>query len=197
MVGKSSILMRYTDDLFSQSYIMSIGVDFKYKTVEINGKRLRLQIWDTAGQDRFRTITAAYYRGAEGIIIVYSVDSNESFQNTHSWLADMNKHVEQKIPVALVGNKCDLVSERQVTSDMGRKYAEEHNCLYFETSAKTGNGINQLFTSIASEILRHKEEPVAATEFTRPSAATQNEKSGHSTTTQVSDTKPKGKCCGH
>ncbi|KAK2949112.1 putative GTP-binding protein YPTM1 [Blattamonas nauphoetae] len=155
MVGKSSILMRYTDDLFSQSYIMSIGVDFKYKTVEVHGKKLKLQIWDTAGQDRFRTITAAYYRGAEGIIIVYSVNSRESFENIQQWLVDMNKHVNRAIPVILVGNKADLIAEREVPTELGKRYAHENGYLFIETSAKTGSGITELFDKLALEVVNN------------------------------------------
>jgi len=107
-VGKSCLLLRFADDSFTDSYISTIGVDFRFRTVTIDNKTVKLQIWDTAGQERFRTITSAYYRGAHGIIMVYDVTNYESFEHVEEWLNEVNKHASESTLKLLVGNKADL-----------------------------------------------------------------------------------------
>merc|ERR1712157_499578 len=116
-VGKSCLLLRFADDSFTDSYISTIGVDFRFRTVNIDMKTVKLQIWDTAGQERFRTITSAYYRGAHGIIMVYDVTNSESFEHVEEWLSEVNRHASETTKKLLVGNKCDLESERAVQKE--------------------------------------------------------------------------------
>ncbi|KAA6399432.1 MAG: putative rab family small GTPase [Streblomastix strix] len=113
-VGKSNLLLRFADDLFTDSYIATIGVDFKFRTVEIDGKMIKLQIWDTAGQERFRTITYSYYRGAHGIVIVYDCTDQLTFHKVSTWISDADKYVNENVAKLMLGNKCDLVQRKQI-----------------------------------------------------------------------------------
>merc|ERR1712083_1266763 len=113
-VGKSCLLLRFADDIYTESYISTIGVDFKIRTVELDGKTIKLQIWDTAGQERFRTITSSYYRGAHGIIIVYDITDVESFNNVRQWLFEIDRFASEHVNKLLVGNKSDLDQKRCV-----------------------------------------------------------------------------------
>ncbi|KAL4341336.1 hypothetical protein GQ457_08G012770 [Hibiscus cannabinus] len=107
-VGKSCLLLRFSDGSFTTSFITTIGIDFKIRTVELDGKRIKLQIWDTAGQERFRTITTAYYRGAMGILLVYDVTDESSFNNIRNWIRNIEQHASDNVNKILVGNKADM-----------------------------------------------------------------------------------------
>merc|ERR1712139_210872 len=106
-VGKSCLLLRFSDDSFTPSFITTIGIDFKIRTIELDGRRIKLQIWDTAGQERFRTITTAYYRGAMGILLVYDVTDEESFANINTWMHAIKQHASDSVNKVLLGNKAD------------------------------------------------------------------------------------------
>ncbi|KAL0401006.1 UNVERIFIED_CONTAM: Ras-related protein RIC1 [Sesamum latifolium] len=121
-VGKSCLLLRFADDSYLDSYISTIGVDFKIRTVEQDGKTIKLQIWDTAGQERFRTITSSYYRGAHGIIIVYDVTDQESFNNVKQWLNEIDRYASENVNKLLVGNKCDLADNRAVPYETAKAF---------------------------------------------------------------------------
>eukprot|EP01099_Mayorella_cantabrigiensis_P000865 TRINITY_DN1367_c0_g1_i3.p1 TRINITY_DN1367_c0_g1~~TRINITY_DN1367_c0_g1_i3.p1 ORF type:complete len:210 (-),score=45.88 TRINITY_DN1367_c0_g1_i3:386-958(-) len=111
-VGKSCLLLRFSDDSFTPSFITTIGIDFKIRTIELDGKRIKLQIWDTAGQERFRTITTAYYRGAMGILLVYDVTDEKSFQNIRNWIRNIEQHATESVNKMLIGNKCDMIDKK-------------------------------------------------------------------------------------
>ena len=111
--GKSCLLLRFADDAFTDSYITTIGVDFRFKTIPVEQKTVKLQIWDTAGQERFRTITSAYYRGADGIILVYDICDRESFSHVEDWLNEVSRYVNESTSKILLGNKCDMTAERR------------------------------------------------------------------------------------
>jgi len=151
-VGKSCLLLRFSDDSFTTSFITTIGIDFKIKTIELDGKRIKLQIWDTAGQERFRTITTAYYRGAMGILLVYDVTDEQSFQNIRNWIRNIEQHAADNVDKILVGNKCDMISEKVVESARGQALADEYSIKFFETSAKSNINVVEGFTSIAQDI---------------------------------------------
>jgi small GTP-binding protein len=113
-VGKTALLIRYADDDFSEALLPTIGIDFKIKTIDLEGKRIKLQIWDTAGQERFRTITQAYYRGAMGILLIYDITSQKSWSNVRNWVRNIEGNAPQTVNKILIGNKCDLASLRRL-----------------------------------------------------------------------------------
>ena len=122
-VGKSSLLLRFASDQFEDSYMTTVGLDFKIRTVEVDGKVVKLQMWDTAGQERFRTITSSYYRGAQGIIVVFAVDDTKSFENVKTWVTEIERYAGEGVVKLLVGNKCDLEA-RTVSKEEAEKFAE-------------------------------------------------------------------------
>jgi len=152
-VGKSCLLRRFWDDTYQESKISTIGVDFQVKTVDINGKRIKLQIWDSAGQERFRTIASAYYRGAHGIGVVFDVTDEKSFRNVKYWLDEIDEHGCDSVQRLLVGNKTDLVDEREVAQGEAEDFAAERNMTYVETSAKTAENVVDAFVTMAREVL--------------------------------------------
>lgn len=163
-VGKSCLLLRFADDTYTESYISTIGVDFKIRTIELDGKTIKLQIWDTAGQERFRTITSSYYRGAHGIIVVYDVTDNESFNNVKQWLHEIDRYACESVNKLLVGNKSDLTTKRVVSTDQGKEFADSLGIEFLETSAKTSTNVEQAFLTMASQIKdRMKTQPASAT----------------------------------
>ncbi|KAJ1451194.1 ras family-domain-containing protein [Pelagophyceae sp. CCMP2097] len=151
-VGKTSLLLRYANDTFSSTFITTIGIDFKIKTIDLDGKRVKLQIWDTAGQEQFRTITRSYFRGAQGIVLVYDITDRGTFNSVRSWMAQISDHADAQVNRVLVANKCDYESARQVSIEEGQKLAEEYNVRFFETSAKNDVNVTECFTTIAREV---------------------------------------------
>jgi len=156
-VGKSCLLLRFADDNFTDSYISTIGVDFRFRTVTIEGKTVKLQIWDTAGQERFRTITSAYYRGADGIIMVYDVTSQESFEHVEEWLSEVDRYANENTAKLLVGNKADLVDDKEVSEDVARRFADKLGIQLIETSAKTATNVESAFLTMAKELIKSRE----------------------------------------
>ena len=152
-VGKTCFLLRYAENSFVANHLLTIGIDFKIKVIEIEGKNIKLQIWDTAGQDRFRTITKTYYKGSHGVILVYDVCDERSFGNVKNWVNQIEQNAKSSICKVLVGNKCDK-AERVITEEQGRKLAEEYNMKFYETSAKTGQNVEEAFTYLTGEILK-------------------------------------------
>jgi len=150
-VGKSCLLLRFADDKWTDSYISTIGVDFKIRTIELDQKTIKLQIWDTAGQERFRTISSTYYRGAHGIIVVYDVTNKPSFDNVARWLTEIDKYAREGVNKLLVGNKCDL-EDREVSKEEGKAFAESKGIPFLETSAKVGTFVDTAFLMMAHEI---------------------------------------------
>ena len=154
-VGKSSLILRYTEETFNSKLVNSIGVDFKMKKKEIDGKVIKVQIWDTAGHERFRSITYSYYRGANAIIIVFDLSDKKSFISITEWLKQIEKHAKENVFKFLVGNKSDLVEQRKISYDEAKQYADEHELPYIETSAKEGININELFDSSIKSFLNN------------------------------------------
>ncbi|XP_035755566.1 ras-related protein Rab-10 [Egretta garzetta] len=131
-----------------------IWIDFKIKTVELQGKKIKLQIWDTAGQERFHTITTSYYRGAMGIMLVYDITNAKSFENISKWLRNIDEHANEDVERMLLGNKCDMEDKRVVPKAKGEQIAREHGIRFFETSAKANINIEKAFLTLAEDILR-------------------------------------------
>jgi len=156
-VGKSSILLRFTDDDFDEDQSATIGVDFKIKMLELGGKRLNLTIWDTAGQEKFRSLTSSYYRGTHGIALVYDVTKRESFENINVWLKEIEIYATKPgVAKLLIGNKVDL-SNRTVSAEEGQNFAREKQMMYVECSAKTRLGISHAFEELVLKILEKPE----------------------------------------
>jgi len=151
-VGKSCLLLRFADDTYTESYISTIGVDFKIRTIELNGKTIKLQIWDTAGQERFRTITSSYYRGAHGIIVVYDITDQVSFNNVKQWLQEIDRYACENVNKLLVGNKNDLTNKRVVDTNTAKEFADGLGIPFLETSAKNATNVEQAFLTMAGEI---------------------------------------------
>jgi len=151
-VGKSCLLLRFADDTYTESYISTIGVDFKIRTIEQDQKTVKLQIWDTAGQERFRTITSSYYRGAHGIIIVYDVTDRESFNNVKHWITEIDKYAAEGVNKLLVGNKSDLQSKKVVSYDEAKDLADSLGVQFLETSAKNAHNVEEAFNMMSQEI---------------------------------------------
>ena len=151
-VGKSSILFRYCDDIYTDLYVSTIGVDFKIKTIVYEGKKYKLQIWDTAGQERFKSITSSYYRGSSGIILVFDVSNIDSFKKLKVWLEETEEYAGRTIPTVIIGNKIDFKHKRVVSYEDGMKFAKNINVKYVETSAKNGSGIQKIFETLICEM---------------------------------------------
>ncbi|XP_010452232.1 PREDICTED: ras-related protein RABE1d isoform X1 [Camelina sativa] len=190
-VGKSCLLLRFSDDTFTTSFITTIGIDFKIRTVELDGKRIKLQIWDTAGQERFRTITTAYYRGAMGILLVYDVTDESSFNNIRNWMKNIEQHASDNVNKILVGNKADMdESKRAVPTAKGQALADEYGIKFFETSAKTNLNVENVFLSIAKDIKQRLTE-------TDTKAEPQGIKITKQDTASSSSTTEKPACCSY
>ncbi|KAF7728601.1 GTP-binding protein of the rab [Apophysomyces ossiformis] len=151
-VGKSCLLLRFADDTYTESYISTIGVDFKIRTIELEGKTVKLQIWDTAGQERFRTITSSYYRGAHGIIVVYDVTDQDSFNNVKQWLQEIDRYAAEGVNKLLVGNKSDLTDKKVVETETAKEFADGLSIPFLETSAKSATNVEQAFLTMAKQI---------------------------------------------
>eukprot|EP00392_Amoebophrya_sp_AT5.2_P004677 g4685.t1 len=156
-VGKSCLLLRFADDQFTESYITTIGVDFRFKTISVGGKTVKLQIWDTAGQERFRTITSAYYRGADGIVIVYDSSDRDSFNNVNSWVEEVSKYASASTSMVLVANKSD-VTPAAVPPDEGLQKARQLGLGFVETSAKSGQGVEDAFNLMSDNLIKIRAE---------------------------------------
>ena len=155
-VGKTCVLRRFVENKFLKNHLATIGIDFKTKTLNINNKEIKLKIWDTAGQERFSRITTQYYKGADGIVLVYDVTDDDSYEKIRDWMAQIKANTEKdELGFVLLGNKCD-VEPRVITEEQGNKMAAELNISYFETSALNGQGINEAFEHLAREIMKKK-----------------------------------------
>eukprot|EP01015_Nassula_variabilis_P021889 TRINITY_DN3955_c0_g1_i1.p2 TRINITY_DN3955_c0_g1~~TRINITY_DN3955_c0_g1_i1.p2 ORF type:complete len:226 (-),score=35.77 TRINITY_DN3955_c0_g1_i1:41-679(-) len=152
-VGKSCMLMRYSENNFTSNFFNTIGVDFKIKSVNVENKNVKMQIWDTAGQDRFRTITCSYYRGAHGIIVVYDITDRDSFENVKYWMSEIDKYAQESVNRLLVGNKVDLSDKRKVSYEEGLELARQYKIPFIEASAKNANNIDVSFQTMAKQII--------------------------------------------
>lgn len=152
-VGKTCILFRFSEDAFNTTFISTIGIDFKIKTIELKGKKIKLQIWDTAGQERFHNITTSYYRGAMGIMLVYDITNAKSFDNIAKWLRNIDDHANEDVERMILGNKCDMDDKRVISVERGQSIAKEHKLRFLETSAKTNINVETAFIQLAESIL--------------------------------------------
>ena len=151
-VDKTQLIKRYTKDQFGGVYLTTVGMDFQDKIIEIEDKKIRLQIWDTAGQERFRNVTKSYFQSSQGLVLVYDITDRESFEKLNFWVDNIKNFAPENAKFILVGNKCDLANERKVSYEEGENYAKKFNIKFFESSAKDGTNVNELFFYLANEI---------------------------------------------
>ena len=156
--GKSCLLLRFADQNCHQTYISTIGVDFKIRTVEIGNKTVKLQIWDTAGQEKFRTITSSYYRGAQGIIVVFSVTNEQTFRGVEGWFQEIERYACENVNKMLIGNKCDDIEKRVVDYNVAKAYADRKEVPYLEVSTKNGTNVETAFMTLTEEIVKRMEQ---------------------------------------
>lgn len=152
-VGKTSILSRFTDGKFSANYLATVGLDFFTKDMRFGNKIIRIKIWDTAGTERFRSFATGFYRNAQGILLVYDVNNCDSFDNLKYWLQSIKTHCTEANIIIVIGNKIDL--PREIKKEEAEKYANDNNFKYFETSAKTGEGIEESITYLVEQVLKN------------------------------------------
>lgn len=189
-VGKSCLLRRYADQTFTENYINTIGVDFKVRTLEMNGRLIKLNIWDSAGQERFRTIVNTYYRGAHGICLVYDITDLDSFQKLNEWLQDVTELAEPNAKKIIIGTKKDLEQRRQVKSEQVKSYSETIGVPYIETSSKEGHNVEGAFRYITGLLLEEHESLF-------PSSGDTNNiyLDGNATPVNADQNRKKKKCC--
>ena len=152
-VGKSSLFLRFVDDIWNDTFVPTIGVDFKIKTFNIDEKKIKMQIWDTAGQERFKNIIASYYRGAHGILLIYDVTDKDSFKNLSNWLIEIEKNASKNVLKVLIGNKTDLEDKRAVTYNQGKEFADTYGLKFIETSAKKNLNVTEAFETLGRELM--------------------------------------------
>ena len=157
-VGKSSLFLRFVDDIWNDTFVPTIGVDFKIKTFDIDEKKIKMQIWDTAGQERFKNIIASYYRGAHGILLIYDVTDKDSFKNLSNWIIEIEKNANKNVLKLLIGNKTDLEDKRVITYNQGKEFADGYGLKYIETSAKKNLNVNEAFETLGRELILHSED---------------------------------------
>ena len=200
-VGKSSLLFRFVENVWDDNFVPTIGVDFvrniyliylyilqKLKTLEVNGKKVKLQIWDTAGQERFKNITASYYRGGNGVLVVYDITDRDSFENLNSWLIEIEKNANKNVYKLLIGNKCDLEDKRKVTYQEGKDFATSNGMQFIETSAKNDTKVKDAFELLTQEIIKAS--------ITKDKSLERKEKTVHlSSGASDLSTKQKKGCC--
>ena len=157
-VGKTLIVQKFIDNTFSKSTVNTIGVDLQSKVIDINGKKVKYLIWDTAGEDRMKTMTYSYYRGCHVILVVFDVTDRKSFQNVTTWVECIDKFAKSNVLRILVGNKTDLVEKRQITTEEGKQLAESYGLKYYEISALKITGLNEMFEDVAKEYVEIYEQ---------------------------------------
>ena len=152
-VGKSNILLKYLKNQFNENSNITIGVEFGTKNIIINNKRIKIQIQDTAGQERYRSITSAYYKGAKGALIVYDITRKNTFDNIDKWITDLKLNGDKNICIIILGNKSDLIDKREINKNDGIKKAEMYKTAFLETSALNGDNISKAFDELIEQIV--------------------------------------------
>ena len=160
-VGKTSLIQRYANGIFKEEYLATVGLDFYTKQEAINNINVLVRLWDTAGQERFKSLTPNYFKNAEGVIITYDITSSQSFENLKFWINSIKTNLGEKniiIPIIIVGNKLDMKDMRDITREEAEKFAKENKYKYFETSAKTGEGVDDAIRDLVIQVLEKSEQ---------------------------------------
>ena len=167
--GKSSILLRLCDNIFTESYLTTIGVDFKIRTFAVDNKKVKLQIWDTAGQERFHNIITSYFKGADAVVIVFDLTDIDSFNSIGNWVSEAQQYASAKSKRYLFGAKSDITDKRTISFEDASNMAKEFKMNYIEVSSKTGSNIQKAFTSLSGDLLHSIPNEVKPTPKPQPS----------------------------
>ena len=151
-VGKTNIMSKFLKNQFMEESKATIGVEFGSKLFNHEGHKIKAQIWDTAGQEKYKAITGAYYKGSKGALVVYDITQKKTFENIEKWVNDLKAAGDPKITIILIGNKNDLDDKRQVSKDQGEEKARSFGCAFLETSAYSGDNIDKAFNLMVKEI---------------------------------------------
>ena len=156
-VGKTNFMFRFADNTFNSLHVSTVGLDYKSKIIILpsSKKKVKIQIWDTAGQDRFRSITKNYYKGAHGIILIYDITNQKTFENVKNWINQIKEEVSNKVTIILVGNKIDDEDHRVVSTEQGEKMANDFGLMFFECSAKSGVNIDSTFNELVKKTVEN------------------------------------------
>ena len=164
-VGKTSLIQRYANGIFKEEYLATVGLDYYTKQEMINNLNVLVKLQDTAGQERFKALTPNYFRNAEGVVLAYDVTNSESFENLKFWINSIKSNLGEKnifIPIIIIGNKIDMEDMRDITKEDASKFAKENNYKYFETSAKTGEGVDEAIRDLVNQVLANSDKNEAA-----------------------------------
>jgi len=160
-VGKTSIVLRYVEDKFNNNHISTVQASFLTKIINIDGKRINLAIWDTAGQEKFHALGPIYYRSSNGAVLVYDITDEDSFQKVKTWVKELKKMLGSDVCLVIVGNKTDLDKDRNVSLEDAEGYAAKVGAHHFQTSAKLNEGIEEMFLTLSKKMLSISEEKEA------------------------------------
>ena len=188
-VGKTSLLLNYTDHIFPEEHIATIGVEYKDKFIIKDNYNIRLQIWDTAGQERFHSITKNIYRNANGVLFVYDITNQESFNNIKNWIKDL-QNVGKDIKGVIIGNKIDLEKNRIITKEDLEEIAKKYEMPFLETSVKNNININEAFELIIDELLKNKDVKEIVEQYSRKTRSDLS-----ISTKKIESKNKKGGCC--
>ena len=192
-VGKTSLLTRYTTGTFKEEYIATVGIDYYTKNETINDKIISIKLWDTVGQERYKALTQNFFKNAEGVMVVYDITKVDSFDNLKFWINSIKQNMENKniiIPVIIIGNKVDMEDMREISNENAENFAKENNYKYFETSAKTGEGIDNAVRELVNQVLNHSNNNLDEQKESRKNSIQLNDKKK-----EKKEKKKKKKCC--
>jgi len=161
-VGKTNIMSKYLKNIFLEDSKATVGVEFGSKQFDIDGHIIKAQIWDTAGQERYKAITSAYYKGAKGAFVVYDITRKGSFESVERWVNDLTSAGDKKLTIIIIGNKCDLEDQRQISKEQGEEKARKLEVAFFETSALSGENLDKAFEMLANEVYKKCHEEMMA-----------------------------------
>ena len=153
-VGKTALIKKYTKNVFGGTYLTTVGIDFQEKIINVEEKSVKLQIWDTAGQERFRNIAKSYFHTSDGFLLVYDISCKDSFEKLNFWYEQIKLNAPENTKCVVAGNKCDLEEKRQVNKNEGENFAKTYNIDFYETSAKDGINVDEVFQTLANEIMK-------------------------------------------
>ena len=178
-VGKTSLLTRYTTGNFKEEYLPTIGIDYYIKNETINNKIIMIKLWDTVGHERYKALIQNFFKNAEGVIVVYDITNVDSFDNLKIWIDSIKQNMESKniiLPVIIIGNKVDMEDMREISNEKAENFAKENNFKYFETSAKTGEGIDKAIIELVNQILNNSNKDLDDQKKVRKNSIKLNDK---------------------